>query len=202
MFSFSRYVGWHEWKTIVKKPTPVCCSLSCACGEATRKNVRGGRCLGYITNISSFIQNYAHLHFDNNREASNFYSMYKVYHGMICRSLPVVSVGPALLHKGQQVTYQVSILTLLFLYFIDVKQNMQSLLYKIEDRLEDAGDDQARFAMMVRIEAAIDYDEEVSLKDLQPPSKLKPKGRPRRTGGLLTANEQLDKQMPLMPSCG
>lgn len=79
---------------------------------------------------------------------------------------------------------------------------MQSLLYKIEDRLEDAGDDQARLAMMVRIEAAIDYDEEVSLKDLQPPSKLKPKGRLRGTGGLLTANEELDKQMPLMPSCG
>ncbi|KAL1936741.1 hypothetical protein VTP01DRAFT_875 [Rhizomucor pusillus] len=72
---------------------------------------------------------------------------------------------------------------------------MQSLLYNLEERLEDAGGDQARLAMMARIEATMGHDEEVSLKDRQPPSKLKSKGRPRGTGRLSAANELLDKHI-------
>ncbi|KAL1933981.1 hypothetical protein VTP01DRAFT_8071 [Rhizomucor pusillus] len=77
---------------------------------------------------------------------------------------------------------------------IDVKQKMQSLLYKIVEGLEDVGDDQARLTMMARMEAAMGH-EEICLKVLQPPSKIKPKGRPRGTGRLPTANELLNKQI-------
>ncbi|KAL1927219.1 hypothetical protein VTP01DRAFT_5182 [Rhizomucor pusillus] len=65
--------------------------------------------------------------------------------------------------------------------------------FQTEGRLEDAGDDQGRLAMIVRIEAVMGHER--SWKDLQPPSKIKPKGRSRGRGRLPTANELLDKQI-------